>query len=184
MNIFSRAKKSEPVGDNDAEIGLFGKAKMALGGNRRALGDITNSVAGNGVEQAKDGAKKTMSWFQGPVSSGPTSIEPLSAPAPIVSKDDERSYMQRESDDVDARDAQNPLLCSEYVNEMYDIFRASEKNFQVNANYMSTQPFINEKMRTILVDWLVPKLLISLATQSLTIRYFLSIFYTYKCYKI
>ena len=152
MNIFR--KRSEFVGDNESELGLFGKVKSAVTGTRRALGDITNSVA-NAHEQGKDGAKKAMSWFQGPVSSGPTSIEPHQAPAPIISKDDSRSYMQREADDIDSRDNQNPLLCSEYVNEMYDIFRSSEKEFQVNANYLSTQPFINEKMRTILVDWLV-----------------------------
>ena len=63
--------------------------------------------------------------------------------------------MRREADDIDARDAKNQLLCSEYVNEMYDIFRQSEIEFRVNANYMLTQPHINDRMRTILVDWLV-----------------------------
>merc|ERR1711968_386932 len=38
---------------------------------------------------------------------------------------------------------------------MYDIFRQSEVESQLNPNYMSTQPYINERMRTILVDWLV-----------------------------
>ena len=155
MNIF-RTKKAETVGENSSEGGLFGKAKGVFGGERRALGDITNNE--RAVDQNKDGTKKISSWFQAPVSSGPTSIKPLTTAAPVVSKDDERSYMQRDSDNIDDRDASNPLLCPEYVNEMYNIFRASEKEFQVDANYMATQPYVNERMRTILVDWLVRKM--------------------------
>ena len=63
--------------------------------------------------------------------------------------------MSRLSDDIDARDADNPLLCATYVNDMYDIFMEIEKKFAVNPNYMSAQQFINERMRVILVDWLV-----------------------------
>ena len=80
---------------------------------------------------------------------------PSTQAAPVIAPNDERDYMRREADDIDARDARNQLLCAEYVNEMYDIFRQSEKEFQVNANYMTTQPYVNERMRTILIDWLV-----------------------------
>ena len=52
-------------------------------------------------------------------------------------------------------DRGNPLLCAEYVNEMYDIFKSSERQFQISPDYFSKQPHINESMRTILVDWLV-----------------------------
>ena len=156
INIF-RKRTTEQAGDmksDDGESKLFGgKAKSVLGANRRALGDITNSVAGNlAGDQDKSGAKKIMSWFQGS-SLAPTVIQP--PPPPIISADDAREYMQREADDIDSRDASNPLLCSEYVNEMYEIFRVWEREFQVNANYMANQPYINERMRTILIDWLV-----------------------------
>jgi len=66
-----------------------------------------------------------------------------------------RVYMQRPSDNIDARDAGNPLLVTEYVDPMYDHFRAAELEFLVNPNYMNMQPNINDKMRAILVDWLV-----------------------------
>ena len=69
--------------------------------------------------------------------------------------DPSRPYMDRPSDDIDARDAENPLLATAYVNEMYEIYHLVEKESQDVSNYMIKQGSINEKMRTILVDWLV-----------------------------
>ena len=164
MNIF-RSNKPEASQDSSESASFFSKAKSSVIGTRRALGDITNSVGGQPAA-GSDVSKKFMSWFQGP--SGASASAPESAtagsaiqvpPAPVVLASDPREYMQREADDIDARDAENPLLCPEYVNEMYDIFRQTERQFQVNPNYMSNQPHINDKMRTILIDWLVTTLL-------------------------
>ena len=67
-----------------------------------------------------------------------------------------RDYMQRPADDIDSRDMGNPLLATTYVNEMYDNFAVLEREIQVNSNYMKeTQAHISEKMRAILVDWMV-----------------------------
>lgn len=116
--------------------------------SRRPLGDITNSTAE--APRVGDATKKLA-----------TRINPT-APSDIILEtrenvilDDDRPYMQREADDIDMRDADNALLCSEYVNDMYVHFWKSEREFMVNASYMSQQNFINEKMRCILVDWLV-----------------------------
>jgi hypothetical protein len=70
---------------------------------------------------------------------------------------EDRSYMDRPCDDIDARDIDNPLLCTEYVNQMYDNFSVMEKEYALTPDYMSKQQFINEKMRAILCDWLVSK---------------------------
>lgn len=67
----------------------------------------------------------------------------------------DRPYMDRPSDDIDARDVDNPLLCTEYVNQMYDNFRVMERELALDGQYMAKQSFINEKMRGILCDWLV-----------------------------
>jgi len=78
------------------------------------------------------------------------------SPSALTSETEERLYMRREADDIDARDKDNPLLCVSVVNEMYDVFFADEKNIISNTTYMETsQPHINERMRCILVDWLV-----------------------------
>ena len=67
----------------------------------------------------------------------------------------DRPYMLRPSDDIDVRDSENPLLVTDYVNEMYNIFNEQEVLLAVNHKYMTTQPYVNEKMRCILIDWMV-----------------------------
>ena len=120
---------------------------------RRAVGDITNAVK---PDDSKDKLSKKDVVKQQLVPTQQLSQldENLQSNA-MVEEEEERVYMQRPSDDIDARDAENPLLCTEYVDEMYVNFKESENRFMINANYMTQQPHINEKMRSILVDWLV-----------------------------
>jgi len=57
-------------------------------------------------------------------------------------------------EDIDQHDADDPQAVTEYVNEIYEHMMEKEKD-AVNTAYMSNQVDINEKMRAILVDWLV-----------------------------
>ena len=119
---------------------------------RRALGDITNANAADapGREAVK---KPTLHHITSEVVEAP-SVAP-SIDSDDVMDEDDRSYMRRDSDDIDSRDANNPLLCTEYVNEMYVHFIDVERQFMVQPSYMASQPYVNEKMRCILIDWLV-----------------------------
>lgn len=111
---------------------------------RRALGDITNATN----DDAKDVVAKK-----------PQFIAPSNAD--IMDTQDnasvatDRTYMNRMCDDIDARDSDNPLLVASCVNEIYENFSIIEKEFRVDDKYMMKQDYINEKMRSILVDWLV-----------------------------
>jgi hypothetical protein len=58
-------------------------------------------------------------------------------------------------DNIDERDTNDPLCASEYVAGMYQYFRTKEQTTSVRPLYMERQPHINEKMRSILTDWLV-----------------------------
>lgn len=59
-----------------------------------------------------------------------------------------------EYDRMDERDAVDPLCATEYVQDMYEIFR--EKELTTSARcYMDRQTYISPRMRAILVDWLV-----------------------------
>jgi hypothetical protein len=49
----------------------------------------------------------------------------------------------------------NPQLCEEYFEEIFEHVKSTEFNFLPNAMYMKMQTDINEKMRGILIDWLV-----------------------------
>ncbi|KAM4641683.1 G2/mitotic-specific cyclin-B1 [Discoglossus pictus] len=56
--------------------------------------------------------------------------------------------------DVDADDAGNPMLCSEYVKDIYCYLRSLEEAQFVRPNYLKGQE-VTGNMRAILVDWLV-----------------------------
>ncbi|KAK6125199.1 hypothetical protein DH2020_041065 [Rehmannia glutinosa] len=56
--------------------------------------------------------------------------------------------------DIDAADVDNDLAVVEYVEEMYKFYKSAENEGRA-YDYMDTQPEINEKMRAILIDWLV-----------------------------
>ncbi|KAF2589319.1 hypothetical protein F2Q70_00040266 [Brassica cretica] len=56
---------------------------------------------------------------------------------------------------IDACDEKNPLAVIEYINDIYDFFKKSEELSCVPPNYMDNQQDLNERMRGILIDWLI-----------------------------
>ncbi|GLT27993.1 hypothetical protein SLA2020_029540 [Shorea laevis] len=56
--------------------------------------------------------------------------------------------------DIDAVDANNDLAGVEYVEDIYKFYKSVENESRPN-DYMHLQTDMNEKMRTILVDWLI-----------------------------
>jgi G2/mitotic-specific cyclin-B, other len=58
--------------------------------------------------------------------------------------------------DIDSADRHDPLAASEYATAIHTYLRRAEPRFAPDAQYMSrVQREVNEKMRAILVDWLV-----------------------------
>ncbi|XP_072228352.1 G2/mitotic-specific cyclin-B1 [Leuresthes tenuis] len=56
--------------------------------------------------------------------------------------------------DVDADDYDNPMLCSEYVKDIYKYLRQLEVEQDVKPNYLESRE-VTGNMRAILIDWLV-----------------------------
>ncbi|KAJ6682356.1 CYCLIN-B2-1 [Salix koriyanagi] len=56
---------------------------------------------------------------------------------------------------IDDSDAKNPLAVVDYVEDLYDYYRKMENCSCVSPNYMVQQADLNEKMRAILIDWLI-----------------------------
>ncbi|XP_059646030.1 G2/mitotic-specific cyclin S13-7-like [Cornus florida] len=56
--------------------------------------------------------------------------------------------------DIDAVDVNNELAVVEYVEDIYKFYKLVENESRVH-DYMDSQPEINERMRAILVDWLI-----------------------------
>lgn len=57
--------------------------------------------------------------------------------------------------DIDSDDAKNPLAAAEYVDDLFANYRKMEGYGCASPNYMAQQVDINEKMRSILIDWLI-----------------------------
>ncbi|KAJ3219160.1 G2/mitotic-specific cyclin [Dinochytrium kinnereticum] len=58
-------------------------------------------------------------------------------------------------DDLDAQDAMDPMMVSEYVVEIFEYMKELEVATMPNPNYMDSQKELQWKMRAILVDWLI-----------------------------
>jgi len=151
--------------------------------SRRALRDVTNASRAN-LSVPPGHLEKKEDRVQPLVSLGATNAEnsvqlhPASIPArnevlasviaPVDNRDevvyDRQSVVDNTPlsyqysghlDDIDERDRDDPLCVTEYVEGMYAYFRTKETSTSVQPVYMDNQRHINERMRAILVDWLV-----------------------------
>jgi len=146
---FAGRKVAEPV-DTKMDTGSSKGGDPAA--KRRQFGrDITNSTID--VPVADKNVFKP-SFPPAPAAATTARVDDIMLDG-LNSSNEDRTYMDRPSDDIDARDVDNPLLCTDYVNQMYDNFAVMEKEYALAPEYMSKQSFINEKMRAILCDWLV-----------------------------
>lgn len=79
------------------------------------------------------------------------SVLPLLLPPPRAAI----STLARLTTSMNATLATRCALPNSYVQDMYEYFRNEELSTSVRSMYMEKQPHINERMRSILVDWLV-----------------------------
>jgi hypothetical protein len=57
--------------------------------------------------------------------------------------------------DIDQHDIGNQLAVVDYIEDIYTFYRKTEVQSCVPADYMDRQAEIKEKMRAILIDWLI-----------------------------
>lgn len=57
--------------------------------------------------------------------------------------------------DLDEEDSEDPLMCSEYVDEIFTYFYELETRMLPDSQYLYKQRHLKPRMRSILVDWLV-----------------------------
>ncbi|NP_001081989.1 cyclin B1 S homeolog [Xenopus laevis] len=138
---------------------------------RNALGDI-----GNQIGKAKVPLKKTTKALRKPTVQKSEKLAVLEenvpkeaqkaapdSPSPMETSVCVIEEMQPEPafssalipvTDVDAEDSDNPMLCSDYVKDIYCYLRNLEAEQAIGPHYLDGQE-INGNMRAILVDWLV-----------------------------
>ncbi|XP_034089695.1 G2/mitotic-specific cyclin-B2-like isoform X2 [Gymnodraco acuticeps] len=159
-----------PAGEKPMKMG-----KAVVGLRRAALGEITNFKAA-AVNTKKTGPAKASFKPSVKASIAPRAIAvvlpmaPAPAdPLPTVSEEsadvsmkevEEEELCQAFSDalrmvqDVDEEDGDLPQLCSEYVKDIYSYLHVLEVEQAVRPDYMQHYE-ITERMRALLVDWLV-----------------------------
>merc|ERR1711970_177189 len=122
--------------------------KMATISSRSALGDITKlQNIPKKVALADIGAK---------VVTRQTTSKKLHLDAALVDNIDassDRGFPVGVAD-IDEKDLENPQLCAEYTQDVYSYLRKLEPSSAVGAGHLLGCS-INDKMRAVLVDWLV-----------------------------
>lgn len=135
--------------------GAVAGAKKAGSRTRRALGEITNRGSSNysHTTKASKCESNKASTAAAAASTRPTTERKVAdtdaGSAPSTARDGKLEFA------VDRADAKNPQCATEYVQDMYQNYRKAEGVRAPNPNYMSKQTDISEKMRAILLDWLV-----------------------------
>ncbi|XP_010417821.1 PREDICTED: cyclin-B1-4-like [Camelina sativa] len=149
--------------------------------NRKVLGDIGNLVTGRDVVTGKDVAKKAkpqqtkaevvivISPDENEKSCKPhfsrrthtrgtktftATLRARSKAAATASGVKENVKEEDPVVDIDAVDADNELAAVEYVDDIFKYYKTVEEEGGIK-DYIGSQPEINEKMRSILIDWLV-----------------------------
>ncbi|KAI8475552.1 MAG: B type mitotic cyclin [Monoraphidium minutum] len=145
--------------------------KPAEGRTRRALGDIGN-VGGvtTRAQAAKGATKPTALKPRDPTATAAAALRSKAAHkggsslSSLLQSRSEYAAVKRQSaapsplsplPDIDSKDKANPLAEAGYAHDIYCYYRRVEPRFAVPCDYMTSQVEVNEKMRSILIDWLI-----------------------------
>ncbi|KAL1007263.1 hypothetical protein UPYG_G00084260 [Umbra pygmaea] len=150
---------------NTENPALIGKV---TGTRRPALGELSNIPnASKAVRSKKTVPAKASNKQVNPkaqvaaVQPKPAPVRPLpqpQEPANVSMKEEELCQAFSEAlldvEDIDEGDSDMPQLCSEYIKDIYAYLHTLETQQSVRLRYMEGYE-INERMRGLLVDWLI-----------------------------
>lgn len=147
-NIVKPAAARQPLGLKDAKPTTLKRAPTSNGINgttkKRLIGSVPTSKE-----------------------STPEDVEPQRKKIHVAEADDvfvEKALpkikpcqepIEQDWTDLDKDDVDDPLMVSEYVQEIFEYLGELEVSTKPNANYMEMQDDLEWKMRGILVDWLI-----------------------------
>jgi len=150
---------------------VHGKAKGVTNRSRDPLSNITNAKKSSDTTLNPKKHEKNTSKTKNPTKRPSTSQNQIEEKALKVKKcksdpmilDEEEVPIAASTtvvaqslayEDIDLNDFDDPQAVVDYVNEIYHYLMIKERD-RVDPRYLTTQVDINEKMRAILVDWLV-----------------------------
>ncbi|CAH2060711.1 unnamed protein product [Thlaspi arvense] len=139
--------------------------------NRKALGDIGNLVSDREIATGKDIARKAKQEQQKQSKAEVIIISPDENEKPckphfsrrgsktftatLRARSNAANRLKDAVIDIDAADSNNELAAVEYVDDIFKFYKAVEEEEGRIRDYMGSQPEINVKMRSILIDWLI-----------------------------
>lgn len=161
----TRPKEKAPIKRPASGSGAVGGAtkKRVTATTKETVKEEEEVAASENVAPTKQTtkAKTEVKKVLEPIVEAPSKPEPAAAkaaPAPALEVKetfDDEKYDIPEIPDLDEEDANDPLMVSEYVCEIFDYLKELEISTMANPDYMDNQSELEWKMRGILVDWLL-----------------------------
>jgi len=136
------------------------EGKRVTRASRKALADITSSEntwakTTNHVDKENVQVKTVKNTRQTKVAARRLPFKVFQAEAPMEFEEEiVAPVLPPGVKDIDVDDQDNPQLCSEYAMETYAYLKQLEVRGAVPSNYLTGCP-TNDKMRSVLIDWLV-----------------------------
>ncbi|XP_059808443.1 G2/mitotic-specific cyclin-B2 isoform X2 [Hypanus sabinus] len=115
---------------------------------------LHNNILKPAVQQLRPVVQEVTSCVQEPIPEVPLSPTPMDVSMKEEDLCQAFSGTLLEIEDIDAEDGGNPQLCSQYIKDIYKYLHQLEMQQTIRPHYLEGQE-INERMRAILVDWLV-----------------------------
>uniref|UniRef100_A0A7N0VB72 B-like cyclin n=1 Tax=Kalanchoe fedtschenkoi TaxID=63787 RepID=A0A7N0VB72_KALFE len=121
----------------------------------KSIAGVSNSVGSEPISVYID------DFEQGKTICPSDASEPMSLEKHEVDEMEEIEIEMEDADeeklvmDIDGPDARDPLAVADYVEHLYSYYRKMENESCESPEYMAHQDDINERMRAILIDWLI-----------------------------
>ncbi|XP_072133834.1 G2/mitotic-specific cyclin-B2 [Mobula birostris] len=115
---------------------------------------LHNHILKPAVQQLRPAVQEVTTCVQEPIPEVPLSPTPMDVSMKEEDLCQAFSGTLLEIEDIDAEDGGNPQLCSQYIKDIYKYLHQLEMQQTIRPHYLEGQE-INERMRAILVDWLV-----------------------------
>lgn len=143
--------KKRPLGaETEAHVSHRGPKEMRL------VKEDAEDAARSAISAAEAAALNRMPQKRHATESSTNLVEKLhSAHDKDGSKVKKSRRAEHEWQDLDEEDFDDPLMVSEYVNEIFPYLHELEKKTLPDPTYLLKQTQLKPKMRSILVDWLV-----------------------------
>ena len=125
--------------------------KKSVGNPEGKENVVFSKVAGIKPRQTKVAARRLPSRVEAADLPMEVEVEEVPEVAPHVPAE---RVLPEGVKDIDEDDGDNPQLCSEYAMETYAYLKQLEERAVVPANYLAGCP-TNDKMRAVLIDWLI-----------------------------